>query len=196
MKETDFSKLTGSPNDIERLKELYAGHEHMPYISPERDLALWLDKVAMNPGETVPKRNMVKTSEGYLPGHLIILWRVQFGTYDNTTVISKYFEYDYGIDAKADIEDLIGDGLVKVMTAKESLSYLTAPLLKKWLKDKGVTGYSKMKKDQLMEAVREAYSENELANKFTLRGYYLSETGEKVLANNPAVIDKHPKKKY
>ncbi|MGO4928165.1 hypothetical protein ACTQ5J_06170 [Fundicoccus sp. Sow4_F4] len=196
MKETDFSKLNGSAADIQYLKELYANHEHMPYISPERDLALWLDKAAMSSGEAVPKRNMVKTPEGYLPGHMIILWRVQFGTYDNTTVISKYFEYDYGIDAKADIEDLIEDGLVMVMTAKESLTYMTAPLLKKWLKDKSVTVFSKMKKDELIEAVREAYTEEELAKKFTLRGYYLSEAGEKVLANNPAVIDKHPKKKY
>lgn len=196
MKETDFSKLNGSTQDIDRLKELYANHEHMPYVSPERDLALWLDKVAMNSGEAVPKRNMVQTPEGYLPGHMIILWRVQFGTYDNTTTISKYFEYDYGIDAKADIEDLIEDSLVMVMTAKESLTYLTAPLLKKWLKDKSVTGFSKMKKDELTEAVREAYTEDELANKFSLRGYYLSEAGEKVLANNPEAVDKHPKKKY
>lgn len=196
MKETDFSKLNGSAEDIKRLKELYADHDFMPYVSPERDLSLWLDKAAMNSGEAVPKRNMVKTPEGYLPGHIIILWRVQFGTYDNTTVISKYFEYDYGIDAKADIEDLLEDGLVLVMTAKESLTYLTAPLLKKWLKDKGVSGFSKMKKEALMNAVREAYTEEELAQKFALRGYYLSEAGEAVLANNPEVIDKHPKKKY
>lgn len=196
MKETDFSKLNGSAEDIKRLKTLYANHEHMPYVSPERDLALWLDKAAMSSGELVPKRNMVKTPEGYLPGHMIILWRVQFGTYDNTTSISKYFEYDYGIDAKADIEDLIDDGLVNVMTAKESLTYMTAPLLKKWLKDKGVTGFSKLKKDELVEAVREAYTEEELAKKFALRGYYLSEAGEKVLANNPDPVDKHPKKKY
>lgn len=196
MKETDFSKLKGSVEDIRRLKELYANHERMPYVSPERDLALWLDKAAMNAGEIVPKRNMLQTPEGYLPGHLIILWRVQFGTYDNTTVISKYFEYDYGIDAKADIEELIEDGLVKVMTAKESLIYMTAPLLKKWLKDKDVTGFSKLKKNELVEAVRDVYSEDDLASKFSLRGYYLTDAGEQVLANNPEAVDKHPKKKY
>lgn len=196
MKHTDFSQLNGSPADVERLKQLYAQHEHMPYVSPQRDLALWLDKAAMTSGEAVPKRNMLKTEEGYLPGHIIILWRVQFGTYDNQTVISKYFEYDYGIDAKADIEDLIKDGLVDVMTAKESLIYMTAPLLKKWLKDKEVAGYSKFKKDELVAAVQTAYTEEEIGQKFALRGYRLTEKGEQVLANNQYVIDKHPKKKF
>lgn len=196
MKETDFSTLNGSAENIDRLKALYANHEHMPYVSPTRDLALWLDKAAMNSGEAVPKRNMLQTPEGYLPGHIIILWRVQFGTYDNQTTISKYFEYDYGIDAKADIEELIADGLVEEMSAKESLIYMTAPLLKKWLKDKAVNGFSKLKKDQLVHAVQTNYTEEELAEKFALRGYRLSLIGETVLANNPAVIDKHPKKKY
>lgn len=196
MKKTDFAALDGTAEEVARLKEIYANYDEMPYVSPARNLAKWLDQVELSSGQTVPKRNMVRLEEDLLAGHLIILWRVRFGTYDNTTTISKYFEYDYGIDAKSDIEMLIERGLVAVMTAKESLTYLTAPQLKKWLKDKNIAGFSKLKKHELIEAVREAYSEEELAEKFSLRGYTLTEAGERVLANHDDVIDKHPKKKY
>lgn len=196
MKKTDFATLNGTADEIARVKEIYANHDEMPYISPNRDLTQWLNQVELSSGQTVPKRNMVRLGEDLLPGHIIILWRVRFGTYDNTTVISKYFEYDYGIDAKSDIEVLINRGLVAVMTAKESLTYLTAPQLKKWLKEKNIAGFSKFKKQELMDAVRQAYAEEELAEKFSLRGYTLTEAGEKVLNNHDEVIDKHPKKKY
>ena len=196
MKKTDFATLNGTADEIARVKEIYANHDEMPYISPNRDLTQWLNQVELSSGQTVPKRNMVRLGEDLLPGHIIILWRVRFGTYDNTTVISKYFEYDYGIDAKSDIEVLINRGLVAVMTAKESLTYLTAPQLKKWLKEKNIAGFSKFKKQELMGAVRQAYAEEELAEKFSLRGYTLTEAGEKVLNNHDEVIDKHPKKKY
>lgn len=196
MTASDFATLNGSPEEIAKVTEIYAKHDEMPYISPQRDLTEWLNQVEISSGKTVPQRNMVRLEEDLLAGHIIILWRIRFGTYDNTTVISKYFEYDYGIDAKADIELLIDRGLVDVMSAKESLIYLTAPQLKQWLKEKNVAGVSKMKKNDLMDAVREAFTEEELAEKFTLRGYKLTEAGEAVLDNHDEVIDKHPKKKY
>lgn len=196
MTTSDVLTLNGSPEEIAKVKEIYAKHDEMPYISPQRDLTEWLNQVELSSGKTVPQRNMIRLEEDLLPGHIIILWRVRFGTYDNTTVISKYFEYDYGIDAKADIELLIDRGLVDVMSAKESLVYLTAPQLKQWLKEKNVAGIAKMKKADLMDAIREAYTEDELAEKFTLRGYKLTAAGEKVLDNHDEVIDKHPKKKY
>lgn len=194
--EHDYSQLNGSPEQIAAVKDLYAGHDELPYISPKRDLADYLEKITVTSGQTVPKRNMVRLEEDLLPGHIIILWRVQFGTYTNKTVISKYFEYDYGIDAKSDIEILIDRGYVREMSAKESLIYLTAQMLKKWLKEKGVKGYSKLSKDELMDAVREKFTEEELAEKYSERGYALTDSGEAVLDDYPEVIDKHPKKKY
>lgn len=192
----DYSQLNGTREDIERVLELYENHDELPYISPKRDLSKWLEKLAVSSESLVPKRNMVRLEEDLLAGHIIILWRVQFGTYTLTTVISKYFEYDYGIDAKSDIEILIDRGFVEVMSASDSLTYLTAPMLKQWLKEKGIKGYSKLSKAELMEAVRQNYTEEELAEKYTERGYRLTPSGEDVLENHPEVIDKHPKKKY
>lgn len=192
----DYSQLNGTKEDIERVLELYENHDELPYISPKRDLSKWLEKLAVSSESLVPKRNMVRLEEDLLAGHIIILWRVQFGTYTLTTVISKYFEYDYGIDAKSDIEILIDRVFVEVMSASDSLTYLTAPMLKQWLKEKGIKGYSKLSKAELMEAVRQNYTEEELAEKYTERGYRLTPSGEDVLENHPEVIDKHPKKKY
>ena len=63
---------------LDKIKEKYAQHPEMPYISPERNLAAWLEEVDTSSNKLVPKRNMIRLDGGYLPGHIIILWRVQF----------------------------------------------------------------------------------------------------------------------
>lgn len=181
---------------LDKIKEKYAQHPEMPYISPERNLAAWLEKVETSSNKLVPKRNMIRLDEGYLPGHIIILWRVQFGTYTNETVISKYFEYKYGIDAKKEMDILIQDGYVIELGALDSLEFQTAGQLKNYLKNKGIHGYSKMTKAQLVEAIQEHFSEEELGNLFTIRKYKLTNKGEILLTKYPEIIEKHPKKKF
>lgn len=186
----------GSPQQIERVKDLYKDYQVMPYISPERDLSDWLNQVDLSSNKLVPKRNMVMLEEGLLPGHIIVLWRVQFGTYTTTTVISKYFEHMYGVNGKQAMAELIEKGMVIEERALDSLDHLTAPMLKKFLKDKAVAGLSKMTKNELEESIHANFTEEELAPYFEVRGYHLTELGEKVLANHPEVIEKHPKKKF
>lgn len=181
---------------LDKIKEKYAQHPEMPYISPERNLAAWLEEVETCSNKLVSKRNMIRLDGGYLPGHIIILWRVQFGTYTNETVISKYFEYKYGIDAKKEMNTLIQDGYVIELGALDSLDFQTAGQLKTYLKNKGIHGYSKMTKAQLVEAIQVHFSEEELEELFTIRKYELTNKGEKLLSKHPEVIDKHPKKKF
>lgn len=189
-------KWNGTPQEIERVKDLYKDYQAMPYISPERDLNDWLAQVELSSSKLVPKRNMLMLEEGLLPGHIIVLWRVQFGTYTTTTVISKYFEHMYGVNGKQAMAELIEKGMVVEERALDSLDHLTAPMLKKFLKDKGVAGLSKMTKRELEESIHASFTEEELAPYFDIRGYHLTELGEKVLANHPEVIEKHPKKKF
>lgn len=179
-----------------KLRQLYQSHAEFPYISPERDIAEFLEEVAISSGKLVPKRNMIRVSEGYLPGHLILLWRIQFGTYTNETVISKYFEYSYGIDAQKELELLIHDGLVVEDTALASLTHLPAGKLKLLLKEKGVKGLSKMKREDLDKIIAEEFTEEELARQFSIRGYHLSKEGEALLNRYPEIIAKHPQKKF
>ena len=85
----------------QRIAEMYNDYEVKPYISPERDLATWLLEA-----KPVPKRNMVRLEEGLLPGDIILLWRINFGTFETTTPYSKYFEYIYGINGPEHMEQL------------------------------------------------------------------------------------------
>lgn len=77
----------------------------------------------------------------------------------------------------------------------KSLDHLSAQLLKAFLKEKGVKGLSKMKRADVDEALAQHFSEEELETYFSLRGIKLTDKGRLALANNQAVIDKHPKKK-
>ncbi|MGT2715461.1 hypothetical protein [Streptococcus respiraculi] len=175
----------------ERVRELYKDHARMPYIAPERDLATWLLDA-----KPVPKRNMEPLADGLLAGDIILLWRIQFDTFTTESVFPKYFEYTYGIDAPKHLEYLAENGYVHLESAFDSLDHLNATMKKNILKQKGITGLSKMKAADLNLALAEYFSEEELAQTFSVRGYKLTEKGVAALVANPEVIDRHPKKKF
>ncbi|HEL2357558.1 TPA: hypothetical protein UDO24_000866 [Streptococcus suis] len=173
-----------------RIEEMYKDHEVKPYISPERDLAAWILEA-----KPVPKRNMIRLEEGLLAGDIILLWRVNFGTFTTTTPYSKYFEYIYGINGPAHMEKLLAEGYVYLESAFDSLDHITSTAKKNILKAEGVTGLSKMKAADLDTALKDHLTEEKLAPYFAVRGYALTEKGRAALENHPEVIDKHPKKK-
>lgn len=174
-----------------QVKELYKDHARMPYIAPDRDLATWLLDA-----KPVPKRNMECLADGLLAGDIILLWRIQFDTFTNDSVFPKYFEYTYGIDAPKHLADLVEKGYAYLETAFDSLDHLNATMKKTILKKKGVAGLSKMKAADLDLALKEHFSEEELSQTFSVRGYKITDKGVAALAANPEVIDRHPKKKY
>lgn len=59
---------------LDRVQTLYQDHAELPYISPERDLAAWLEDLNLGKSRLVAKRQMIRTTEGLLPGHIILLW--------------------------------------------------------------------------------------------------------------------------
>ena len=62
------------------------------------------------------------------------------------------------------------------------------------LKKKGVAGLSKMKAADLNQAFHDHFSEEELSQCFSTRGYKLTPKGEQALKDHQAIIDRHPKK--
>ena len=171
------------------IENIYKDHQVKPYISPDRDIETWL----LNP-KPVPKRNMELLEDNLLAGDIILLWRINFGTFTTETWFPKYFEYTYGIDAPKHLEKLIEKGYATIETAFDSLDHLNSTMKKNILKKKGVTGLSKMKAADLNQALHEHFSEEELASLFSIRGYKLTPKGEQALKDHQAIIDRHPKK--
>ena len=62
------------------LEKIYKDHQAKPYISPDRDIETWL----LNP-KPVPKRNMELLADDLLAGDIILLWRINFGTFTTET---------------------------------------------------------------------------------------------------------------
>ena len=179
---------------VQEVFSRYKDHEDIPYISSNRDLEKWLDEVEFGSAHLVSKRNMERFEEDVLPGHLILLWRIGFGTFTNESIFPKYFEYDYGINAKEALIDIQEKGYAIELSALDSLTYLHAAKLKAILKAFDVSGYSKMKKDELIDLTREKISEANLAPLFEVRGYQLTPTGKALLEKYPNPVDRHPKK--
>lgn len=197
-----MNKLRQNPHfnldsdDVKKVIALYDKHDEVPYISPNRDLKAWLTAVDLGTESLVPKRNTTRLADDSLPGHIILLWRIGFGTFTTESPFPKYFEYDYGIDGAKALEDVQEMGYARKFSATESLNHLPATYLKAYLKKKGIKGYSALKKDGLMEKVREVYEEPELVTLFSLRGFVLTEAGEEMLNTHASVVDRHPKKSY
>ncbi|TVX63505.1 hypothetical protein AZJ28_12955 [Streptococcus pneumoniae] len=59
------------------LEKFYKEHQVKPFISPERT---WL----LSP-KPVPKLNMDLLADDSLAGDIILLWRIQFGTFTTET---------------------------------------------------------------------------------------------------------------
>ena len=171
------------------MEKFYADHEVKPYISPERDLEAWL----LDP-KPVSKRNMELLQDGLLAGDIILLWRINFGTFTTESWFPKYFEYTNGIYVLEHVEVLVDKGYAYIESAFDSLDHMNATLKKAILKKKGIAGLSKMKADDLNQALADHYTEEELAQEFTVRGYQLTEKGKQALKDYQAIIDRHPKK--
>ncbi|WP_413042162.1 hypothetical protein [Rothia dentocariosa] len=120
-------------------------------------------------------------------GDIILLWRVGFDTFTTQSWFPKYFEYTYGIDAAFDLRILVEAEFVEVESAADPLDLVTAPALRKALKDAGVTGLSGMKKAELMGFTREHLSPAQLGDAVPVRSYKLTTAGWTLLDAHPEV---------
>lgn len=144
----------------------------------------------------VPARNLIRLENGLLPGDIILLWRVSHGTFTNESGFHKYFSQDYGIDAKEHLQDLISKGFVDIQDVFDAIEdYVPVWRLKEILTDRGETGLSKLNRMELLDLVEVMFSESELESLISVRGYFLTEKGEKALIEGQEVVDRHPKKK-
>ena len=176
-----------------RVYQDYAEH---PYTSPERDETVFANLIAQGKEKVVPKRHMVRTSEGLLPGSIILLWRIAFETFTTDSVFPKYLEYTYGISGENELQKLVSNQYAYMQTASDSLVHLSMQELKYLLKQYNVSGYSKMKRGELEQFVRQQLTLEQLEAHVQVRGYRLTEKGQMALTNNQYIVDQHPKKQY
>ena len=192
-----------TPEQVATVEHLYRNHRSLPYISPERDLAAWLEEVGVSSSKAVPKWALepvanIELYGGYLfevtAGDIILLWRISFDTFTTQSWFPKYFEHTYGIDAAFDLRMLVEAGLVEIESAADSLDLVTAPALRKALKDAGVSGLSGVKKADLIRLAWECLSPAQFEDVVPVRSYKLTTAGRALLDTHPEVVTKHSKK--
>jgi hypothetical protein len=134
---------------------------------------------------------MERNEDGWLPGHIILLWRLDLGTFSTESAIPRYFEYIYGIHALKDLNRFIEDGLAYQMSAKETLYLVNAGTLKKILKNAGLSGYSSMKKYELVKFVQDSIKEEDLAPQMPIIAYQTTERGHELVEKYDDIIQRH-----
>lgn len=173
---------------MKTLATVYADHAEVPQVPDQ-----YLDEILLKP---IAKRQMERTPEGLLPGHIIMLWRLQFGSYLTTSPHHKYFATTYGIVAQKELDWLMDQGYVTLENPVQALRHVPAQKLKLWLKEAEVKGLSKMARADLDVQVLALWSEEELGQRFEERAYLLTEKGQETLDRHPEIVAKHPQKKF
>lgn len=180
----------------QQILALYQDYPITPFIHPNRNCQQWLDDFSKGKEKRVAKSFMTPLEDGFLAGHIILIWRIQFQTFTNESVIHKYFEYTYGIDARAELSYLEDKQAIVLLSAMDSLNHQTAGELKQHLSSIGIKGLSSLKKPQLVELVQTHFSEETLAPLFSVRQYDVTDYGYTLLEKHADIVAKHPKKKY
>lgn len=87
---------TQAPTKQDIYNRYYSDYPELPYISNDRNVSEWLEKMQMFPKQnTIPKSIMKRYADDLLPGHVYMLYWLK--RYTNKEV-PAYFEYKYGID--------------------------------------------------------------------------------------------------
>lgn len=146
----------------------------------------------------IPAKNLIKFPSGLLPGEIILLWRINFGTFNNRSHFPKYFRETYGIDAPASLDKMVKDGFVEINDIYDSLEdFATVDFMRQTLREhRSISGLSKEGRNGLLDLMEVEFLEEELEELFQIRGYSLTEKGEKALLEGQEAVDRHPKKKF
>lgn len=171
------------------VSSIYKDYPEQPYISPKRDLDAWVKTPERFPYGKVAKAEMTRLDEGLLPGHIVMLWRVGFGSFTTESVIPSYFEYRYGVEATEVLNTLMDKGYIELCDAKDSLYLLNAAVLKRILKQHGLP--AKGKKDELLQRMSDEVPQDALAVGFEVRAYRITPSGTKLLTKYDNIIQKH-----
>lgn len=167
---------------------VYRDYPEVPYLSPDRDVEAWERTPEKFPYGVVARTQMKRLPEGLLPGHIIMLWRVHFGTFTTNSFFPRYFEYRYGVDGREVLNTLTEKGYIRLSSARESADLLSVPFLKRLLVAHGLP--TSGKKAELLEQYRKL-SDKEIEGEFDERRYVITPEGSTVLARYDNIIQRH-----
>ncbi|SHK80443.1 minor capsid protein [Hespellia stercorisuis] len=92
-------------------QKYYSDYTDKPYISDERDISEWLERIELFPKQSlIPKSVMKRYADGLLPGHVYMLYWLNKYTGKK---VPSYFEYKYGIDFEHEKPFLISNGFLE-----------------------------------------------------------------------------------
>lgn len=169
--------------------QVYADYPETPYISPCRDLEAWQRTPEKFPYGIVARSQMERLPEGILPGHIVMLWRVHFGTFTTDSFFPRYLEYRYGVEGRETLATLQDKGYIRLSRARESADLLSVAVLKRLLAARGLA--VRGKKADLLARYRDNVSDQEMEDDFDERRYAMTPEGTKVLARYDDLIRKH-----
>ena len=137
----------------------------------------------------IPAKNLEKLSNGLLPGDIILLWRIDFGTFTTESWFPKYFTQDYGIDAPAHLRELLAQGYVELDDIYSTLeAHVSGEKIREVLFERLGKKFSGASKLELLDLAEMTFSQKELEESFEIRGYSLTEKGEKALQEGAEVV--------
>jgi hypothetical protein len=124
--------------------------------------------------KTPPAKNLQKLPNGLLPGDIILLWRINFGTFTTESWFPKYFTQDYSIDAPAHLRELLTQGYVELDDIYSTLeAHVSGEKIRQVLFERLGKKFSGASKLELLDLAEATFNQKELEELFEIRGYSL-----------------------
>ena len=115
----------------------------------------------------IPAKNLEKLSNGLLPGDIILLWRIDFGTFTTESWFPKYFTQDYGIDAPAHLRELLAQGYVELDDIYSTLeAHVSGEKIRQVLFERLGKKFSGASKLELLDLAEATFNQKELEELF------------------------------
>lgn len=129
--------------------------------------------------ESIPDENGLRPHEIFM-----LSYAERYKTGENN--FPMFWQYSFGVDDPQGLLTMLYNrGFIRIATAKESVEKLKVAELKELLSEFGIS--AKGKKADLILAIQENISEEELSEKIPVRFYIITETGEHELNSNEYV---------
>lgn len=174
--------------------EIYGKYPETPYMSPDRDFRFWIDNYVKLFGSVVPITNMKRLPNGLLAGHILMLWRISFDNFSNKTTIPTYFEYEYGVDGKKTIHELITGNYIKISSVIDSISTLKKSGLTDILEKHNIKYLKSANKARLIENIANNLDMSIIEKEVDVKKYELTNIGSATLNEYSIIVEKHKNK--
>lgn len=161
--------------EVAKIVAIYEDYPEFPAMSADRNVDEWLKTIADGSGKIVPKENMIRNTDGLLPGEVLLLDWVN--EKDSTTgIFPEFFEMEFGIDPVEATNQLLFADYLDILNDASVIDYWSLFQLNEVLEENGLNQYDT--KERAIQVLKKEFTADYIVNMVDPGIYVLMEKGQ------------------